>query len=82
MQNCASKTNLHAQIKGVKYNMNLDVKKRIVKCLVWSIALYAAETWTMSNTDIKRIEAFEMWLWRKMEKISWRAKVSSLIQKC
>jgi len=39
--------------------------------------LYAAETWTISKTDIKRIEAFEMWLWRSMEKISWTAKVSN-----
>ena len=46
--------------------MNLDLLKRIVKCLVWSVALYAAETWTISKTDTKRIEAFEMWIWRKM----------------
>jgi len=36
-----------------------------------SVALHAAETWTMSNTEVKRIEAVEMWLWRRMEKISW-----------
>ena len=50
---------------------NLDLRKQIVRCLVWSVALYAAETWTISKTDMKRIEAFEMW----MEKISWTAKV-------
>jgi len=57
--------------------MNLDLRKRIVKCLVCSVALYAAETWTISKTDLKRIKAFEMWIWRKMEKISWTAKVSN-----
>jgi len=57
--------------------MGLDLRKRIIKCLVWSVALYAAETSTLSKTDIKRIEAFEMWLWRSMEKISWTAKVSN-----
>ena len=57
--------------------MNLDLRKRIVKCLVWSVALYASETWTISKTDMKRIEAFEMWIWRKTEKISWTAKVSN-----
>ena len=41
--------------------MNLDFRKRIVKSLAWSVALYAAETWTMSNTDVKRIEAFKIW---------------------
>ena len=57
--------------------MNLDLRKRIVKCLVWSVALYASETWTISKTVMKRIKAFEMWIWRKMEKISWTAKVSN-----
>jgi len=34
-------------------------------------------TWTISKTDMKRIEAFEMWIWRKTAKISWIAKVSN-----
>jgi len=33
---------------------------------------YAAETWTYRKEDIQRLEAFEMWVWRRMEKISWR----------
>jgi len=57
--------------------MNLDLRKRIVKCLAWSVALHASETWTISKTVMKRIEAFEMWIWRKMEKIIWTAKVSN-----
>ena len=57
--------------------MNLDLRKRIVKCLVWSVDLYASETWTILKTVMKRIEAFEMWIWRKMEKIIWTAKVSN-----
>ena len=50
--------------------MNLELKKRIMKCLVWNVALYAAETWTLMQTDRRRLEAFEMWIWRRMEKIS------------
>ena len=50
--------------------MNLELKKRIMKCVDWSVALYAAETWTMTQRDRRRLEAFEMWTWRKMEKIS------------
>jgi len=46
-------------------------KKRIVKAFVWSIALYGSETWTLQKSDIRRIEAFEMWIWRRMLKISW-----------
>ena len=57
--------------------MNLELKKRIMKCLVWSVALYAAETWTLTQTDRRRLEAFEMWIWRRMEKISWLDKVTN-----
>jgi len=35
------------------------------------VVLYGSETWTMKTEDIKRLEAFEMWIWRRMERISW-----------
>ena len=41
------------------------------RCYVWSIALYGAETWTLRAVDQKHLESFEMWCWRRMEKISW-----------
>jgi len=46
-----------------------------VKALVWSVALYGSETWTLRE-DVKRIHAFEMWIWRKVE-ISWTARGSN-----
>jgi len=57
--------------------LNPELKKRIVKCLVWSVATYAAETWTLREVDRKKIEAFEMWIWRRMEKIIWRDKITN-----
>jgi hypothetical protein len=42
-----------------------------VKCYVWSIALYGAETWTLRAVDQKHLESFEMWCWRRMKKINW-----------
>jgi hypothetical protein len=42
-----------------------------VKCYIWSIALYGAETWTLRAEDQKHQESFEMWCLRRMEKISW-----------
>jgi len=41
-------------------SLSLQLKKRIYKAFVWSIALYGSETWTLQKSDIKRIEAFEM----------------------
>ena len=43
----------------------------MVKSLVWSVVLFGAEIWTMTKEDTKRLEAFEMWTWRRIIKISW-----------
>ena len=48
-----------------------------MKCFVWSMALYGAEIWTLRATDQKRLESFETWCWRRMEKISWIDRVRS-----
>jgi hypothetical protein len=51
--------------------LDLELRKKLVKCYVWSIALYGAETWMFRALDQKHLERFEMWCWRRMEKISW-----------
>jgi hypothetical protein len=45
--------------------------KELVKCYIWSIAVYGAETWTLRAVDQKHTESFEMLCCRRMEKISW-----------
>ena len=42
-----------------------------MKCYIWSVALYGAETWTLRAVGLKHLESFEMWCWRRVEKISW-----------
>jgi hypothetical protein len=54
--------------------MNLELRKKLVKCYIWSIALYGGETWIL-QADLKHLESFEMWCWRRMEKISWTQDV-------
>jgi len=51
--------------------LDLELRKKLVKCYVWCIALYGAETWTLRAVDQEQLESFEMWCWRRMEKISW-----------
>jgi hypothetical protein len=51
--------------------MDLELRKKLVKCYIWSIALYGAETWTLRTVDQKHLKSFEMWWWRRMKKISW-----------
>ena len=51
--------------------LDLELRKKLVKCYVWRIALYGAEAWTLRAMDQKHVESFEMWCWRRREKISW-----------
>ena len=51
---------------------NRGLKKRMIKCLVWLVALYECESWTLRKVEIERLKAFEMWLWRRMEGVKWR----------
>ena len=56
-------------------SLNQTLKKRLAKSLVWSVLLYGSEAWTLKKDDIRRLESFEMWVWRRMEKISWTERV-------
>jgi len=51
--------------------LDLELRMKLVKCYIWSIVLYCAETWTLRAVDQKHLESFGMWCWRRMEKISW-----------
>src|SRR5207245_22906 len=61
----------------VAQKMNISLNKRMIKTIVWSVALYGAETWTLRKEDIRRLEALEMWLWRKLEKVSWEDRMTN-----
>jgi hypothetical protein len=59
--------------------LDLNLRKKLVKCYIWSIALYGAETWTLQKVDQKYLDSFEMWCWRRME-ISWTDRVRVLMR--
>jgi len=48
--------------------LDLELRKKLEKCYIWSIALYGAETWNLWAVDLKHLESFEMRCWRKMER--------------
>jgi len=52
-------------------SLDLELRKKLVKCYIWSIALYGVETWTSRAVGQKHLGSFEMWCWRRMGKISW-----------
>ena len=51
--------------------INRRLRYRMIKCYIWSTFLYGSELWTLSNTTIRKIEALEMWLLRRMLNISY-----------
>ena len=51
--------------------LDLNLRKKLVKCYIWSTVMYGAETWTLRAVGQKYLESFEMWCWRRMEKIIW-----------
>jgi hypothetical protein len=55
--------------------LDLNLRKKLVKCFIWSIALFGAESWTLRKVDWKYLESFEMWCWEGMGKISWTDNV-------
>jgi hypothetical protein len=57
--------------------LDLELRKKLVKCYIWSIALCDAETLTLRKLDQKYLESFEMWCWRRMKKISWTDRVNN-----
>ena len=57
--------------------LSLTSRSRLLKCYVWSTLLYGVETWTISKTSRRRLEAFEMWCLRRMMRISWTSRISN-----
>ena len=52
-------------------NINISLRFRLLKCYVWSTLTYGVETWTISRAMSRRLEAFEMWCYRRMLRISY-----------
>ena len=52
-------------------NISFGLRILLVKCYILSVLLYGSETWTLNANLVHRIEAFEMWIYRRMGRISW-----------
>ena len=60
-------------------DIGLITRKRILKCYVWTTLLYGAETWTLTKSMLKKLDAFEIWAYRRMSRISWKDRLSNEI---
>ena len=57
--------------------LNIELRKKLARCYVWSIALRGSETCTLRTLEQKYLENFEMWCWRRIEKTKWSEKVAN-----
>ena len=57
--------------------INLKTRLRAIKCYIWSTLFYGSETWTVTKSLLSRIDAFEMWVYRRVLKISWTEKITN-----
>ena len=54
-----------------------DLKVKILKCLIWPVVLYGCEAWTLKKDDENKLNAAEMWFFRRLLRITWKDKRSN-----
>ena len=70
-------TNLDSILKT--RDITLPTKVHIVKAAVFPVVMYACESWTIQKADHQRIDAFELWCWRRLLGVPWIARRSNLL---
>ena len=58
-------------------DVTLPTKVRLVKAIVFPIVIYGCESWTVKKAECQRIDAFELWCWRRLLRVPWTAKRSN-----
>ena len=58
-------------------DITLSTKVRLVKAISFPVVMYGCESWTVKNAEHQRIDAFELWCWKRLLRISWTARRSS-----
>ena len=68
-------TNLNSILKSRYITLLTEV--HLVKDMVFPVAMYGCESWTMKKAECQRIDAFELWCWRRLLRVPWTAKRSN-----
>ena len=68
-------TNLDSILKS--RDLSLSTKVRLVKAMVFPVVTYGCESWTIKKAECRRIDAFELWCWRRLLRAPWTARRSS-----
>ena len=68
-------TNVHSILKS--RDITLPRKICLVKAMVFSVVVYGCESWTIKKAEHRRIDAFEVWCWRRLLRVPWTARRSN-----
>ena len=68
-------TNLDSILKS--RDITLPTKIRLVKAMVFPVVMYGCESWTLKKAECRRIDAFELWCWRRLLRVPWTARRSN-----
>ena len=68
-------TNLDSTFKS--RDITLTTKVRLVKAMVFPVVMYGSESWTVKKAERQRIDAFELWCWRRLLRVPWTARRSN-----
>ena len=67
-------TNLHSILQS--RDITLSTKVHLVKAMVFPVVVYGCESWTVKKAEYQRIDAFELWCWRRFLRVPWTARRS------
>ena len=68
-------TNLDSILKSI--DITLPTKIHLVKAMVFPVVMYGCESWTIKKSERQRIDAFELWCWRRLLRVPWTARRSN-----
>ena len=66
-------------LDSISKSRDITLPKRVhlVKAMVFPVVMYGCESWTMKKAEHRRIDAFELWCWRRLLRVPWTARISS-----
>ena len=68
-------TNLDSIFKS--RDITLSTKVHLVKAMVLPVVMYGCESWTVKKAECRRIDAFELWYWRRLLRVPWTSRISN-----
>ena len=75
---CSLEENLMTNLDSMTKNRDITLLTKVhIKAMVFPVVMYGCESWTMKKAEHRRIDAFELWCWRRLLRVPWTARRSN-----